>query len=189
MESALIVSGDEKGAEFFAELLADSPICRFAAVQTCAGARKTLLDGGYDLMVVNAPLRDETGVEFAGQTASKGITQVILAVKSEFFAAVSAASGEHGVLTVPKPINRAVFSSAVGFAAAAQNRLIKIVEENARLRQKIEDIRVVDRAKCLLISYLKMSEQDAHRFMEKQAMDMRATRRQIAEGILKTYEN
>ncbi|MCL2084704.1 MAG: ANTAR domain-containing protein [Oscillospiraceae bacterium] len=34
-----------------------------------------------------------------------------------------------------------------------------------------------------------MSEQDAHRFMEKQAMDLRSTRRAVAEGILKTYES
>jgi len=51
------------------------------------------------------------------------------------------------------------------------------------------DIRIIDRAKCLLISYLNMSEQEAHRYIEKQAMDMRLTKRMIAEGIIKTYEN
>jgi response regulator NasT len=36
---------------------------------------------------------------------------------------------------------------------------------------------------------MKMSEQEAHRYIEKQAMDMRSTRRNVAEGILKRYEN
>ena len=61
--------------------------------------------------------------------------------------------------------------------------------ENAQLKQKIDDMRIIDRAKCLLISCLSMSEQEAHRYIEKQAMDMRETKRAIAEGILKTYEN
>ncbi|MDR0322216.1 MAG: hypothetical protein LBI28_11990 [Treponema sp.] len=40
-----------------------------------------------------------------------------------------------------------------------------------------------------MISYMNMNEQEAHWFIEKQAMDMRATKRTVAEGILKTYEN
>ena len=43
----------------------------------------------------------------------------------------------------------------------------------------------MDRAKCVLIEYLKMTESEAHRFIEKQAMDMRITKREVAERILK----
>ena len=48
---------------------------------------------------------------------------------------------------------------------------------------------MVDRAKCALIQYLHMSEPDAHRYIEKQAMDLRITRQEVAEEILKTYES
>ena len=61
--------------------------------------------------------------------------------------------------------------------------------ENAILKQKIEDKRVIDRAKLILVSYMSMSEKEAHRYIEKQAMDLRKTRRDVAEGILRTYEN
>ena len=52
----------------------------------------------------------------------------------------------------------------------------------------MEDIRLVDRAKCILISQMDMREEEAHRYLEKQAMDRRTTKRAVAEGILKTYE-
>jgi response regulator NasT len=68
-------------------------------------------------------------------------------------------------------------------------RINAIKNENRMLIQKIEDIRIIDRAKCILISHLSLSEPDAHRYIEKQAMDMRQTRRKVAEEILKTYEN
>ena len=61
-------------------------------------------------------------------------------------------------------------------------------QENVKLQSKIEEIRLVDRAKCALIQYLSMTEEQAHHFIEKQAMDMRTTKREIAEGILKSYE-
>ena len=72
--------------------------------------------------------------------------------------------------------------------SAARNRIVGLQSENVRLQSKIEEIRLVDRAKCALIQYLNMTEPQAHRYIEKQAMDMRTTRREIAQNILKTYE-
>ena len=49
------------------------------------------------------------------------------------------------------------------------------------------EIRVVNRAKWILISELKMEEPDAHRYIEKQAMDRCISRREVAEEIISTY--
>ena len=53
---------------------------------------------------------------------------------------------------------------------------------------KGEEIRLVDRAKCVLIQVLSMTEPQAHRYLEKEAMDRRVTRREVAEQVLRTYE-
>ena len=86
-------------------------------------------------------------------------------------------------------MNRAIFWSALKIATATFNKISILKNENNKLLQKIEDIRMIDRAKCILIQYLNMTEAEAHRYIEKQAMDMRTTKRSIADGILKTYEN
>ncbi|MCL1963837.1 MAG: ANTAR domain-containing protein [Firmicutes bacterium] len=189
MESVLIVSGSEKNTEFLTDLFNAAGLHQIAALRTCGEARRLLLERDFDLVLVSAPLRDESGESLSRQIASKGVSQVILAVQSEYFDAVSAACEDDGVLTIAKPVNKAVFWSALKLAQSAQSRLKRAQAENARLKQKIEDIRIVDRAKCILISYMHMSEKEAHRYIEKQAMDMRSTKRMIAEGILKTYEN
>ena len=189
MESALIISSTEKGTEFLTELLNEAGIHQVAATGTAGEARRHLLEKDYDLIVINAPLRDETGEMLSRHIASKGISQVMLVVKSEYYDAISAVCEDDGVMTIAKPINKAVFWSALKLAKSAQSRLKRAHDENAKLKQKIEDIRIVDRAKCILISYMNMSEKEAHRYIEKQAMDMRSSKRAIAEGILKTYEN
>ena len=188
-ESALIVSSTEKSIAFLTEMLNAASVNQITALQSAGEARRLLLERDFDLVIINAPLRDESGESLSRYIASKGIAQVIFIVKSEYFEAVSAVCEGDGVLTVSKPVNRAVFWSALKLAGAAQNRLQRMKDENNRLKQKIEDIRIIDRAKCILISHLNMSEQEAHRYIEKQAMDMRAAKRVIAEGILKTYEN
>ncbi len=187
-EKALIVSCSEKGSTFFSEKLRDASIRQITVVESCGDARRLLLKQDFDLVLINAPLRDESGETLARHIAGGSIAQVLLAVKSEIFESVSAACEDDGVLTVSKPVNKVLFWTALKLAIAAQSKLRHIQKENSKLKQKIEDIRIIDRAKCQLISRLKLSEEDAHRAIEKQAMDMRVSKRTIAEGILKTYE-
>lgn len=189
MESALIVSCIEKSTAFFTEMLNAASVNQIAVLESVGEARRLLLERDFDLVIVNGPLRDESGESFSRQVALKGVSQVIFLVKSEYFDAVSAVCENDGVLVVSKPVNRSIFWSAMRLAGSAQSKLRRMRDENSRLKQKIEDIRIIDRAKCLLISCLCMSEQEAHRYIEKQAMDMRSTKRAIAEGILKTYDN
>lgn len=101
---------------------------------------------------------------------------------------ISAKIENFGVLIVSKPIIRQVFMQSLKLAIASKKRILILKSENISLQQKIEEIRIVTRAKCVLIQYLNMTETQAHRYIEKQAMDMRTTRQEIAQNILKTYE-
>jgi response regulator NasT len=189
MKSALILSGTDKSALFFLNLLNTAGIKQTTVLHSVGEARRLLLEQEFDLIIVDAPLSDESGELFSRNIASKNMAQVILVVKTEHFSAVSAACEEDGVLTIAKPLNTEFFWSALSLAKAASSKIKRIQAENAKLKQKIEDIRVIDRAKCLLISYVNLSEQEAHRFIEKQAMDLRSSKRTIAEEILRTYAN
>jgi len=188
MESALIVSSTEKGIDVFAQLLKAAQVHHFEAMRSCGEARRRLLERDFDLVVINAPLRDEVGENLARQVAGKHFAQVILVVKAEHFDAVAAVCEDEGVLTIEKPLNRAVFWSALKLAKSTQNRLRREQVENQKLKQKIEDIRIVDRAKGVLITYENLSEAQAHRVIEKQAMNSRSTKRAVAEEILQRYE-
>ena len=60
-------------------------------------------------------------------------------------------------------------------------------QKTATLEEKMEEIRLVNRAKWILIDQLKMTENEAHKFIERQAMDRCVTRRTIAENLA-TYK-
>jgi len=189
MESALIVSNSEKDTAFFTVMLNAASIHQITSLESVDNARRLILKQDFDLVIVNAPLPDESGESFSRHIASKGISQVILMVKSELFDSVSAACDDEGVLTISKPVDKAMLWSALSLAKSVQNRIKRIQAENVQLKQKIDDIRIINRAKCLLISCMNMREQEAHRYIEKQAMDIRSSRRIVAEGILKRYDN
>jgi response regulator NasT len=192
LDRALAVSSSERSIEMLTEMLLQASVLKVTAASSGSAARSAAIGGSgtdYELCVVNTPLSDEFGDALSRDIVAKCASEVILLVKSEIFESVSAEVGEYGILTVSKPINKALFWNAVKMAQAAHKRLQIIRRENKRLLQKIEDIRVIDRAKCMLIAYLSMSEPEAHKYIERQAMDTRMTRRAVAEDILKTYES
>lgn len=61
-------------------------------------------------------------------------------------------------------------------------------QSSAQTQEITDEIRFINRAKLALMLYLNMSEPMAHRYIEKRAMDMRVTKKEIAKNILKTYE-
>lgn len=93
-----------------------------------------------------------------------------------------------GAVCVPPPVTPAALLQTLAVALEMNERLHALEAENERLKGKIDDLKLIDRAKCALVQYLGMTEQDAHRFIEKRAMDQRIPRRAVALDILRTYE-
>jgi len=188
MENALIISSAEKSTALLTEML-KTAFCETICISRTAGeARRLLLERDFDLVLINSPLSDETGENLAIDIASKDMAQVILLAGSASFDEMSAATENDGVLVVQKPIDKPLFWAALKLARAAISRIKKVLNENQKLIQKIEDIKIINRAKFILVSHLKMNEQEAHRFIEKQAMDIREPRAEIAKNILKMYD-
>ena len=159
-------------------------------VSACSGARARQLVARqtFDLILCNAPLQDETGELFCCDCAARTDAGVVLIVGRERAGEVGERVGHCGGFTVSKPMSQPLFFQAVRMAQIARQRLYTLRRENVELQKKIDEIRLVDRAKCALIQYLQMSEPQAHRYLEKQAMDMRLTRAEVARSVLQTYE-
>lgn len=189
MGSAIVVTGGEKSRVFFDEILSEAAYRNIVTVSNAGEARRECINHEFDLCIINTPLTDEFGINVAMSIAENYQTTVILFVKSEHFEEISEKAEGSGIITLQKPINKSLFWSTLKVANAMQRKIERIGSENRKLLQKIEDIKLTDRAKCLLISFLKMTENEAHKYIEKQAMDMRVSKRVIAEEVIKIYEN
>ena len=186
MERVLIVSSSQEGRRFIAELL--PPGAQTAAAASGAEARRQLADFDYDTVVINAPLTDEYGHELARLAARQSMAGVLMLVKNERVDDVAARVEEDGVFVLPKPVSRPLFFQSLKLLDAARRHMLALQKENRRLQAAIEESKLIGRAKCALIQCALMTEPQAHRHIEKQAMDLRLTKREVAESILKTYE-
>ena len=72
-------------------------------------------------------------------------------------------------------------------AIAVHYKVRALSSQTIKLKAKMDEIRIANRAKMLLMQNLNMSEQEAHRYLEKEAMNRGMKRTALAEEIIKTY--
>jgi len=188
MDSVLIVSSSDKSIGLLSQLINSWAVTKITSTKSNGEARRLVNTIDYDLIIINTPLSDDFGDELATAITEMSSSGVILIIQNEIADEISAKVSDYGVLVVSKPIARQVFYQALKLAIASKKRMSGLISENNFLQKKIEEIRLVTKAKCVLIQYLNMTEEQAHRYIEKQAMDMRIARKEIAQKILDNYE-
>lgn len=184
--SVLVVSGTQKGVDFLTEMLNHNVFSPVSVANSGAAARRMMSESEYDIVIVNAPLTDEFGHELATY-ASGSSTGSVLLVKNEIFDEVCMRVEDYGVLTVSKPVSKQLFYQSMKLIVAQKGRIGTLERENRTLMTRLQEQMVISRAKCVLIEALKMTEPQAHHYIEKQAMDMRTTKVGAAEDILRTF--
>lgn len=185
-DKALLVAA--QGQDKLRQWLTDVRLGEIVSVRGAAEARRAATGDAYALILVNAPLQDETGLELAIDLARQTTSAVILLVKTELATMIHDTATEAGVLIVTKPVIPQLFEQAVRVGFACRNRLLLYKSENERLQNKYEELKIIDRAKCLLIEHMRITEEEAHRVLEKEAMNTRVSRVRVAKQVLERFE-
>ena len=173
--SVLVVSASETINNAISALLPESKYSPIRFVSSVSAARRAFAEHA------------DMGVRFAIDACSAKGTVVLLLVRAELHDEIYDKVAEHGVFTLAKPTAKPTILIALGWMSSARERLRKSEKKTLSIEEKMEEIRIVNKAKWLLIRELKMDEPQAHRYIEKQAMDRCVTRREIAEDIIRIY--
>ncbi len=92
-------------------------------------------------------------------------------------------------MVLPSPVDPDLLRQSLGMMAVSSARIRELEEQARDLPEKRDELQLVNRAKLILMQRFQMTEKDAHRFIEKNAMDRCEKRRSIAESIIRTYQN
>lgn len=146
-----------------------------------------LARGGADFAVV-VQRDDGRGVEFALKCAAASEATVVFVPVRTLPKMLLDKLTAGGVCVLDAQADDGACEIFFGQLASIRTAYGALVRENAGLRRKVLEAQAVGRAKCLLVERRKMTEQAAHRFIEKTAMDNRLTRYAVAKDIIKGYE-
>ncbi len=169
--SVLVISAKEKFNASLQSLLPESKYAPVQMVSSVSLAKRVLLERSFDFVFINTPLPDDFGTRFAIEISGNKGTVILLLVRNEVYEEVCDKVTEYGILTLPKPASKQMVAHTLNFMAGIRERLRKLENKSLSMEEKMKEIRLLNRAKWVLIDELKMSEADAHRYIEKQAMD------------------
>ncbi len=187
MTSVLIVAGSPQAAATYTQLITQiQPGLSVRHAASGGEARRLMAQESFGVLLIQTPLPDTFGVDLA-KDAARGTAGIMLATSSRLEKELTQKLQPHGIFVFSPSITRKTFEGSVLLLLALHFRLEKSTPTTEAMQEKLRDIRMVDRAKCYLIQYEKMTEPEAHRHIEKLAMDQRLPKRQVAEDILRRY--
>ena len=181
--SILLVSRDSKIISQISVFLVP-PLFELTTTSDFNEARRLAAERTFNIIIADSG--DGFDTDFAINVADSYST-VLLLVPNEHFDEISYRVEGYGILTITKPFEPFYFYNMIKIAIAVQYKVQILSSQTTKLKVKMEEIKLVNRAKMLLIQNLNMSEPEAHHYLEKEAMDRGLKRTAVAEEILKTY--
>ena len=173
----LVVSASAKLNTELELLLADGNFEPPVFATNLSQAKEESLRQSYDLVLINAPLPDGYGKDFATRLNESMHCVVLLLEKDEVCLEYGRERTAEGIFSLPKPTNSVLLQQALNWMAAARERL-------RRSESRVEEEQLLGRAKCLLMERRSMSEQEAHRYIVKESMNHCVPRSETARQIL-----
>ncbi|WP_455538326.1 ANTAR domain-containing response regulator [Terrisporobacter sp.] len=187
MEKILVVSSFSKSKQLLMDMVKDCGSYEIWNVNSSLECREIIKKINFDLIIINSPLKDDYKYNLSNFISQNTYSGIILIVKDNSINEIDKFE-EKGIYILERPLNKLVFMKVIKSHIIHRRRYISLIKENEELKNKIKDMKLIERAKLTLIQYLKMSEEESHKYIEKQAMNMRITKVEVAKNILKIYE-
>ncbi len=183
--SVLVVSAVENFNTAMSSMLRESDYKPVKYASSIGEAQRAIADRHFDFVIINAPLKDDLGVRFAIDCSTSHSAVVLLLIQNEIHAEVYGKVTEHGVFTLPKPMSKQTMTVALMWMRTAAAKVKKYEKKTTSIEDKMQEIRLINKAKWKLIDEKNMTEPEAHRYIEKTAMDRCMTKAELAKEILK----
>lgn len=181
--SVLLVSRDSKIVSQISAFLVP-PLFELTTTSDFNEARRLATERSFNIIIADSG--DGYDTDFAINVADSYST-ILLLVPNEHFDEISYRVEGYGILTITKPFEPFYLYNMMKIAIAVQYKVQVLSSQTTKLKVKMEEIKQVNRAKMLLMQNMKMTEQEAHRYIEKEAMDRGMKKTAISEEIIKTY--
>ena len=184
--SVLLVSASEKLNTAMASALPSTDFWPIRTVRSISQARRLTLENPFDLIIVNSPLPDGSGVQFCIDVCSNSESGVLLLVPGEDYEETYYEALPHGVMTLSRPVAREVLAQSLRLLCAVRERLRSAGKAQATVEEKMEELRLVNKAKWILMERRGMREDEAHKAILRQAMEQRISKKEVAEQIIRS---
>ncbi len=137
-----------------------------------------------DLVILDVKMPKKDGIAAAAEITDSQIAPVIILTAFSQADLIERATDAGAMAYLVKPFTKSDLLPAIEVAVARYAELVTLRAEVADITERLEVRKIIDRAKGLLMTKQKMTEAEAFRWLQRAAMDRRASMRDIAQAVL-----
>ncbi|MDP3969728.1 MAG: response regulator [Nocardioides sp.] len=137
-----------------------------------------------DLVLMDVKMPRLDGIAAAEQIARDRVAPVVMLTAFSQRELVERARDAGAMAYLVKPFSESDLTPAIEMAVSRFAELQQLEAEVADLTDRLETRKALDRAKGVLQQQLSLSEPESFRWIQKTAMDLRLSMRQVAEGVV-----
>jgi AmiR/NasT family two-component response regulator len=167
-----------------AEMLAEEGYDVVAAVEDGEQAVVLTEELRPDLVILDVKMPRLDGIAAAQRIASQRLAPVVMLTAFSQRDLVESARDAGAMAYLVKPFGKSDLLPAIEMAVSRFAELQQLEAEVADLQERLTTRKQVDRAKGVLQEKLGLSEPDAFRWIQKTAMDLRLSMREVADGVV-----
>ena len=181
----IIVADDEPDMrDYFRKILPRLGHQVLAAAETGRDLVELCRKGGPDLVITDIKMPDMDGIDAATLLYQERPVPVILVSAYHEPDLIARAEADHILGYLVKPIKQSDLEPAIALATKRFEQFETLRKEAADLRQALEDRKIIERAKGLLMRKVGLDEQEAFRRLQKVAMDSNRRMIEVAHMVL-----
>ena len=182
----LLISSSKNFAVSIINALAYEPY-EISVIDTIQKAKRLVIEKDFDILIINAPVVDDFGIDFAIDEALRDISGVLIFANAKYEAEIYYKTYQYGILTLVKPSTYGILLQSLRLLSSSLIKKEMLFEKKTDLKSRLEEIKIINTAKLLLIEHKQISEDEAHKYIEKKAMDFRVSKIKIANEIIDEY--
>ncbi len=166
----VVVADDERDMrQFFEEVLTNLGHKVLGTAETGRQLIERCRASAPDLVITDVKMPDMDGLEAADAIERERPVPIIIVSAHSDAELLKRASAGPAMTYLIKPVKPADLQAAVTVAVARFEQMRKAGEEAARLRQALEDRKLIERAKGIVSRRLRVEEAEAYRKLQKLA--------------------
>jgi response regulator NasT len=152
-------------------------------VNSIALAKRVMMNQSFDMVFIFTPVQDEFGIRSAREIQSRYDVPVLLFVRQDGYDQACYTVMDQMIFVMQMPVHKPLVIQTLAVIDKYQSKISALQTALKKEKQRVQDEKMISRCKLMLVQHYHWSEDKAHHYIEKVAMDHSWTRAKVA-GML-----